>query len=105
MPLSINSHFLYYINSNNRINASDTSYNFSMKINIPSPQDGSAYDRVVVLGASIPISFYLIQVGLNTFTVTENGVIRTITLTAGNYSRPQLQTELKKQLTNLQPVT
>jgi hypothetical protein len=105
MPLSLNSHFLYYINSNNRINASDSGSSFSIKINIPPTQDGSTYDRVVVLGASIPISFYLIQVGLNTFTVTENGTIRTIALTAGNYSRPQLQTELKKQLTNQQPVS
>lgn len=104
MPLSINNHFLYYINSNNRVNASDTSSNFSMKIDIPPTSDGSLYDRVVVLGAVIPNSFYLIQVGYNTFPITETGVIRVITLTPSNYSRPQLQTELQKQLRTGQPV-
>ena len=104
MPLSINNHFLYYINSNNRVNASDTSSNFSMKIDIPPTTDGSLYDRVVILGAVIPNSFYLIQVGYNTFPITENGVLRTITLTPSNYSRPQLQTELQKQLRAGQPV-
>ena len=103
MPLSLNNHFLYYLNINNKINSSDSSSNFSMKIDIPPPTDGSSYDRVVVLGACIPNSFYLIQAGLNTFPITETGVIRIITLTPSNYSRPQLQVELQKQLRLGQP--
>lgn len=79
--------FIYYVNSANRLNASDTDNSFSYKfINL---QDGE-FDSVVVLSASIPKSFYLFQNGQNTFQLKENTSTVTITIPQGNYNRNSL---------------
>lgn len=72
---------IYYINSARR--ESGTNSRFNYKIQIP---ENSGFDRVCVLQASIPISFYLVQDGFNTFSLTENFIIRTVTVPVGNYN-------------------
>jgi hypothetical protein len=84
---------LYYVNSRNRINGTDS--NFSFKIDIDQTIN---YDRVAIVDASIPKSYYLIQDGRNTFTLQEGINTITITLTPGNYSRLSLKTSLQTKL-------
>jgi hypothetical protein len=78
MPLSQR---IYYINT--LFKASGTNENFKYTFQIPASEN---YDRVVLLNASIPNSFYLIQDGINTFTLRENSTDVTITIPPGNYS-------------------
>jgi len=75
------SHRVYCINTINRL--SGTSENFTYQLQIPASSD---YNRVVVLNMSIPTSFYLIQDGINTFNMREDGIDRLITIPPGNYS-------------------
>jgi hypothetical protein len=71
----------YHINT--LYKTSGTNENFKYQLQIPASE---GYDRVVLLNASIPNSFYLIQSGYNTFTLREGGVDTTITIPPGNYS-------------------
>jgi len=75
------SHRIYYINT--LFKTSGTNENFQFHFQIPSAEH---YDSVVVLSASIPNSFYLIQDGFNTFTIDEDGQLVKIIIPAGNYS-------------------
>jgi hypothetical protein len=72
---------IYYINT--LYKASGTNENFSYHLQIPAAEQ---YDRVVLLNASIPNSFYLIQDGINSFTLREDSTDVTITVPPGNYS-------------------
>lgn len=72
---------IYYINSASRI--SGTNGQFCYSIPIPS---NSNYDRVCLLQANIPISYYIVPLGENTFTLTEMGVPITVTVPIGNYN-------------------
>lgn len=76
---------LYYINSETK--ASGVDGNFKYEIQIPNTGD---YNRVCVLQASIPLSFYLVRRGINTFILQEEfgEVITNITITIpiGNYN-------------------
>ena len=72
---------LYYINT--LFKKSGTNENFTYHLQIP---QGHNYDRVVLLKAAIPNTFYLIQEGYNTFILREDGVDKTITIPKGNYS-------------------
>jgi len=62
---------------------SGTTSNFQYQLNI---EKGHNYDRVCVLQAIIPKSYYLVNAPYNTMILLENGVQTTITLTAGNYN-------------------
>jgi hypothetical protein len=75
---------IYYINGGARLSGSSAS--FTYKFSIPQNEQ---YDRCVVLQASIPLSFYLVQAGFNTFTLKEIASV-TITIPAGNYSAVSL---------------
>lgn len=79
--MSIKHGKIYYINSLYR--ETGNSSDFSYRIQIPTSEH---YDHVVVLQASIPLSYYLIRDGFNTFIVKENDVDYVITLEPGNYS-------------------
>lgn len=69
------------INSENR--NSGTSSDFTYII----PTDGEVeYTHCIVLGANIPLSYYLIQVPYNTFTLVEAGTNITVTIPPGNYN-------------------
>lgn len=79
----------FSINSRNRIGG--TNSNFVVMLDI---DPNVTYDRVVLLDASIPKSYYSVQDGYNTFTVTEGVLTRTITMTPGNYTRTSFANEL-----------
>lgn len=73
----------FYINSLNRID-SGTGSTFSVVFNSNNIQN---YDRVVLLDANIPKSYYIINNANNLVIVNENGVDRTIVMPSGNYTR------------------
>ncbi len=72
---------IFYINSGNRL--SGTTDNFSYRIQTP---EGNAYNRVAIIQCNIPISYYLVQNGFNTFTLREGISTATVTITPANYT-------------------
>jgi hypothetical protein len=70
--------YIEYLDSDYR--DSGTSTNFTYTIQPP-----EKYDRVTVLLASIPKTYFLVQTGQNTLSVVEDGIERTITIPKGNY--------------------
>ncbi len=84
---------IFYINSNDRDGGTHSDFTYTLNIDT-----NKEFDRVTVLSASIPKSFYLIQDGQNTMTLNENGVNITLTLPAGNYTRGSLATVFKNLL-------
>jgi len=88
----------FFINSYNRI--SGTSSAFSIEIQVPANED---YDSVCVTQVSIPVSYYLISSGYNTFQLQENNSIVTITIPAGNYNLNSFCTILPPILNSSSP--
>eukprot|EP00732_Lithocolla_globosa_P000078 Lithocolla_globosa_v1_NODE_13_length_10672_cov_64.188000.p11 type:complete len:127 gc:universal NODE_13_length_10672_cov_64.188000:4900-5280(+) len=90
---------LFYINSNNRINQSDSTTNFSHIVDVDVDID---YTHVVVLDCSIPKTSYSVNIPNNTFTIDEQineiPTTRTIILPPGNYTRDSFRKVLKTQL-------
>lgn len=80
---------IFYINSSNRINGTHSNFNYKLQFN-----DNIPYDRVVVLQATIPKSYYLVQDGKNTFTLVHGLSSYTITVPAGNYGRTTFQSTI-----------
>jgi hypothetical protein len=72
---------IFIINSADRISGTDS--NFQYIINMPK---NSGYDRVCMLQALIPKSYYLVASPFNTFILSESGVQTTVTVTPGNYN-------------------
>ncbi len=71
----------YYINSDNRMTGSTSQ--FSVEVQIPTL---SNFDSICLTQASMPVSYYLIVDGSNTFGLIENGVETIITIVPGNYN-------------------
>ena len=91
---------IYYVNSADRINPTDTDTNFSYKFTNLQDEE---YNRVVILSASIPKSFYLVQEGQNTLTLQEGTSSVVLTLTPGNYNRNSLLATMKTLLNTNSP--
>ena len=72
---------IIYINSANRLSGSSSA--FSISVQLPQHED---YNKITVLEANIPISYYLIPAGYNTFQLKELSTTVTITIPAGNYN-------------------
>lgn len=72
---------IYFINTINK--DSGTNEHFSYTLQIP---ESEGYDRVVLLQASIPNTFYIVQNNYNTFILKEGVVETTITVPPGNYT-------------------
>jgi hypothetical protein len=79
---------LIYINSNNRDSGTHSDMGFKIDL-----KDHDV-DSVVVLQANIPKSFYMVQNGYNTMTLSELGTDYTITIPEGNYTRNNLRAVL-----------
>ena len=92
----ISSKQIYYVDSHNR--SSGTHSDFSYALNLV-----GSYDSVVILQASIPKSYYLVQAGRNTFTLSEGGTDVTVTLPVGTYSRSSFQQQLINSLNAASP--
>ena len=88
---------LFYIDSHNRL--SGTHSNFTIQVDYKD----ESFDHCVVLQATIPKSYYLIQPGKNTFVLDENGSQVTITIPIGNYSRSSFAYQLQYQLNQNSP--
>ena len=89
---------IFHINTFTR-DSGTTEY---FKHTVPIPSNSGA-DSVVVLQASIPSSFYLIQDGLNTFGLVEDGVTTTITVPPGNYSARVFASVVSTLMTTASP--
>ena len=108
----IGNHSTFFIDSQNR--TSGTSGNFSINLMMP---PNNTYNRIVLMQASIPKSFYLVSSPYNTFTLYEpgtsssgsasgtfgsvstSGAYKTITLAPGNYSKTTMIVCLQTMLT------
>jgi hypothetical protein len=71
----------FYITSGTQL--SETVSTFSAELQLP---DAELYDRITLTQAAIPISYYVIQKGFNTFTLIEGATQTILTLTPGNYN-------------------
>ena len=81
--------YIAVVDSALRLNG--TSSNFQYKIDLP---NNNAYNRVILLTAVIPKSFYMVSTGNNTFQIQELGVLRLITIPVGNYTITTFQTAI-----------
>lgn len=89
--LSINKKSVFYIDSNNKLSSTDTHGNFSVKIEMP---PNTKYNRVCLINCLLPKTYYMVMSGYNTFSLSENGTVSTVTLTPGNYSRSVFLTSI-----------
>ena len=100
--MSILSQKIYFINTVNKLEGRNG--DFKYEINIPQTEN---FDRVCVLQASIPLSFYLVQDGVNTFILREsingNNFDRTITIPIGNYNYQTFQETIINLLNSNSP--
>jgi hypothetical protein len=84
-----------HIDSHDRISGNDGHF----KITVSGIQ-GKNYDYVCLLSAVFPKTYYLVQEGYNTFTLSENGTNTTITVTPGNYNYKSFATYMSALLTS-----
>lgn len=98
MALQLKSKRIFYVNSGDQLTSSSGSFSQLLQI-----EPGEKYDRVTVLQANIPVSYYLVQDGQNTFVLTENGTSVTLTIPAGNYNINSFSLYLQDLLTNNSP--
>lgn len=96
--MTIGHHRFYYINSANRLYGTTSRFTTNILY-----YERDNFDRVAVVQAVIPKSYYLIRAGLNSFTLTENLNTVIITIPVGNYTRRSLQDTLQNLLNNNSP--
>jgi len=92
--------YLIHIDSHRRISGTHQDGTYKINVTNGTIQD---YDRVVLLSATIPKSYYAIELGLNTFVLTEtNGVTPKnlkIEIPPGTYSANQFKDTLPAIMT------
>jgi len=86
------------VNSVKRTTGTDSNFTYNFQI----PQNEN-YDNVVVLDAYIPKTYYLVQSGYNTFTLTEGSSSATVTMTSKNYTATTFKSELTTALNTASP--
>lgn len=86
--------YFIYVSSDNRIDGNSHDFIFT-DINFPITNN---YDRVSVVGITIPKSWYLIDDDNNNFIIIENSINKTITISNGNYDLNQFLTELTNKI-------
>lgn len=90
---------IFYINSGDQlINVKNT-----WKADLQLPSYSERFDRITVLQANIPISYYMIQSGYNSFVLNENGTSVEISITPGNYNANSFSTIMSSLLTTNSP--
>jgi hypothetical protein len=73
---------IFYVGSNDQYRVSGTESDFVYQLDV----DTTRYNKVVVLQASIPVSYYLVETG-DLFYISENGSADTpVSITPGNYN-------------------
>lgn len=96
--VSINNPYYVYVNSRNRLDGTDSDFSYNVKF-----PPGLDVDHVTVLNALIPKSYYLIQLGHNTFDLQEGNSIVTIPIPVGNYLLNAFRLTLQGLLNNYSP--
>lgn len=89
---------IVYVNSHDRLTG--TNSNFTYKISL---RPDAEFDRVTLLQASIPKSYYNVNTGYNYFTLTENGLTATVSIPIGTYTRNSLSLILTSSLNSSSP--
>jgi len=84
------------INSNNRDSGSSSNFTASFDIR-------GDYDYCVCKSASIPKTYYLVQNTYNTFQLSEDGIVVTITIPMGNYTKTDFSEAVKLALNTASP--
>jgi len=87
-----------YVDSGAQLTSSKNTWNISIDINI----EGD-YNRITVLQSQIPVSYYVIGSGANTFTLTEGNSSVTITIPPANYNVFSFSTTVGALLTAFSP--
>jgi len=95
----IESQRIFYCDSHDRL--SGTHSDFTLQFDFQNQN----YDYAVVLQATIPKSYYLVQQGRNTFQLQELSSTVTITMPVGNYSRSSFKSQLQTSLNSSSPNT
>lgn len=90
-------HEIITINSREKINGSHS--NFSYRLRPRNPD----FDRITVVEANIPKSYYLVQKGYNTFILGEGHWEIPISVPPGNYSRRSFQKKIVEILNTMSP--
>ena len=87
-----------YVDSGAQLTSSKNTWNISIDINL----EGD-YNRITVLQSQIPVSYYVIGSGANTFTLTEGNSSVTVTITPANYNVFSFSTTVGALLTAASP--
>src|ERR1700722_15707103 len=93
----IESQRIFYVDSHQRLSGTLSDFTFQFDL------QGQNYDYAVVLQATIPKSYYLVQNGQNTFQLQELTSTVTITMPIGNYSRSSFRAQLQTSLNASSP--
>lgn len=88
----------FYITSGTQL--SETVSTFSVELQIP---DSEEYDRIVLTQCLIPLSYYTVSAGQNTFVLNENGSTVTISIPPGNYNTTNFPIEIVSLLNEYSP--
>ncbi len=86
---------IFYINLANKISGTDSTFQYFLLLN-PSVNN----NKVVLLSANIPKTYYQVQNRYNTFILVESTHFITITVSPGTYSRNLFAIYLSTLLTN-----
>lgn len=89
---------IVYIDSSKRALGTDGSFSINVSYNTRVP-----YDRVALMAANIPKTYYAIPQGRNTFVLTEGVTSITVVVAVGTYTRQGFATYLGARLTALSP--
>jgi len=92
--------YIIHIDSHQRL--SGTHQDGTYKIQIDNGQILD-YDRVVVLSATVPKSYYAIELGFNTFVLDEVNLSATVAIPEGTYSANQFKNTLPGLMTAASP--
>ena len=84
---------IYYINTGNSLIGTNNTYSQAIQIN-----ESEKFDRVVLLQAEIPVSYYVINEGSNEFLLTELGTSVSIQIPRGNYNAESFSIAVKALL-------
>jgi len=87
-----------YVDSGAQLTSSKNTWNIAIDINL----EGD-YNRITVLQSQIPVSYYVIGLGANTFTLTEGNSSVTVTITPANYNVFSFSTTVGALLTAASP--
>ncbi len=89
--------YLIHIDSHQRLSGTHQDGRYKIVVDNGLIED---YDRVVVLSATVPKSYYAVEDGFNDFDLDENSTIVTVTIPAGTYSANQFKDVLPGLMTD-----